>query len=573
MRPYSFLGDILTKLGGFDGETKGKETVNYERKLVFFLTAKAAWFSYERAENPQGLMRVEMYGASHNLPENSHLPFLALDRKNAPMPTSFPQETQNPLRHQWNPSVSSLQLYDRTWDWLRIRQFLHEHVLSNTAEETSQSNLPNPEELFGFLPPSMGELKQLQSRAKELYQLAYWQGSAQNREALRPYRSALRILIWATRYKRGVLATLPNQRGWHERADKLYRDLQRNLGKNLQVYSMTVTFRRRLSYKTYQTRMQRFIQNTLKRLGFECVSVTGYHQKEQWELRGQNEPRLHAHLLIWPSHAQDARSLQNALTRLGRILDKRRHGIGEHTKPRRCAGTKGFLKAAAYLAYNYSRSLRLVRGISSNLIPNGARLVRVPQFVCAAVRWRKAVTTPTTPAKEAWRAATRCYAKAMGYNLHGRQTWKWSHRHAIRARTQTQRYRTATVTGLDGITYLVEPYGQDSDGDELYLLTNKARGGFVILAHDLEILGKLGARCGLIYRNSRFDLVHGKHAYWLDQIAYIWDPEGDSVKFPNRRRRSTRGILKTTDVAIDYAGGGNMGWKPLHESNPQSSRR
>lgn len=419
---------------------------------------------------------------------------------------------------------------ERAWNWPQIRQFLHEHLLSNTGEETTQSNLPNPWQLYGVLPASMGELKELQGKAKELYQRSYWQGTLRDREALRPYRSALRVLIWATRYKRGVLATLPNPRGWHERAYNFYRDLQKNLGKNRRVYSLTVTFRHRHSYESYRTGMQRFIQNTLKRLGFEAVSVTGYHPKEQCELPGNNEPRLHAHLLIWPSEGQNGRSLQCALTRLERILDSGRHGMGQHTKPRHCTDTKSLLKAAAYLAYNYSRSLRLVRGISSNLIPKSARLVRVPQFLRAGVRWRKAVTRPTTPEKEAWRAATRRYAVEMGYSMSGRQTWKWSHRYAIRMRMQPQQYRTASVTGLDGITYRVEPYGQDGDGDELYLLSNGDRGGFVVLAEDLEALGKMGARPGLVFRNSRFDLVHGRHAYWLEQIPYIWDPEGRITK-------------------------------------------
>ena len=169
----------------------------------------------------------------------------------------------------------------------------------------------------------MGELKHLQSKAKELYQRAYWQGTVRDREALQPYRKALRVLIWATRYKRGVLATLPNQRGWHDRAYLFYCDLQRNLGKNRNVYSLTITFRRRISYDTYQTRMQRFTANTLKRLGFEAVVVTAYHQKEQWEIRGKNEPRLHAHLLIWPTDGRDVRSITRALrtnyTRKGRV--------------------------------------------------------------------------------------------------------------------------------------------------------------------------------------------------------------------------------------------------------------
>ncbi len=446
----------------------------------------------------------------------------------------------HPHSPEWDLSPLETDLHDRTWDWPRIQQFLHQHVLSNTGEETTQSNLPNPEDLYGMLPPSMGELKQLQAKAKELYQRSYWQGTIRDREALRPYRAALRVLIWATRYKRGVLATLPNQRGWHERAASFYRDLQKNLGKNRRVYSLTITFRHRLSYETFRTRMQRFVQNTLKRLGFEAVSVTGYHQKEQWELRGQNEPRLHAHLLIWPADQQRPEAGERAIDLLGRILDSGRHGIGQHSEPRHCADTKGFLKAAAYLAYNYSQALRMIRGIPANPIPKGARLARVPQFVRAGVRWRKAVTTPTTPAREAWRAATRAYGNEMGFNQRGRQHWKWAYRHAIRVRMQPQRYRTATVTGLDGITYRVAPYGQDGDANELYLLTNEARGGFVITAEDLEMLGKVGARCGLVHRNPHFDVVHGKHAYWFRWTPYIWDPNGIIGALIRRRAANSR---------------------------------
>ena len=78
---------------------------------------------------------------------------------------------------------------------------------------------------------------------------------------------------------------------------------------------------------------------------------------------------------------------------------------------------------------------------------------------------------------------------------------------------QKEKWRVATVTGLDGRAYRVVPYGGMTPEDEWYLMTNDERGSFIVDEKCVELLGKLDGLPGSLPLNDRLDPVSGQRVY------------------------------------------------------------
>lgn len=93
------------------------------------------------------------------------------------------------------------------------------------------------------------------------------------------------------------------------------------------------------------------------------------------------------------------------------------------------------------------------------------------------------------------------------------------------------------MTGLDGYTYHVIPYGEDAVGNETYLLSSEERGGFVLTEHGLQVVGKFEVMCETLPKNDLLDLTTGEHACWME----VWGlpiPEWQARRDAARRRTS-----------------------------------
>jgi len=91
------------------------------------------------------------------------------------------------------------------------------------------------------------------------------------------------------------------------------------------------------------------------------------------------------------------------------------------------------------------------------------------------------------------------------------------------------------VTGLDGFTYRVIPYGEDIAGNETYLVSSGERGGFVLTEHGVEVVGKFETLCGALPQNRLLDLTTGEHACWFE----VWGlpfPVWGNRRTPRRNR-------------------------------------
>lgn len=423
------------------------------------------------------------------------------------------------------------------WGWPQIQQLLGEVLLSSDIRNTSVSNVGWQEmalELYGFLPQGKTELRRIRDNGKRYFRDAAW-GRPEAREILRPYRQQLRALVWATRMKLGNLHCRPNQQEWHKRAYGFFLDLQNNLGRVRRLHFLTISFPDPVTYASVRDSLRGLTRNPLFRAGLESADVIAFHPTEG------HPGRLHVHMLVWSREPRTAQAEAAAMRSVELALKAGAYGVGR-VELERLVGRQSFLRTAAYMAFNYDRTLKLSKG-DHNPIPPRAKLPRTPQEVHPGVPWTKtgkfSFVNPTTTA---WRAAVGRYAAAVGRSTEGNWQWIWRERRRIREYLEPERWRPTSVTGLDGFTYRVIAYGEDIAGNETYLVSTEERGGFVLTEHGVEGVGKFETLCGALPQNRLLDLTTGEHACWFE----IW-----GLPFPvwgNRRtprgNRSRRGAIR-----------------------------
>ena len=205
--------------------------------------------------------------------------------------------------------------------------------------------------------------------------------------------------------------------------------------------------------------------------------------------------------------------VQAAVSRAGR-------GIG-FTDYQVATDPAAILKVSAYLALNYSRTLKESKG-PDNPIPKSAHVVSRPKNSLPGVKWiTVGKITPVTRATTSWRLAVSKYAAATGRPFGGDYRWIWPTRRRIREYIEPLGCWEVSVTGLDGYTYRVSPDGVDHVGNEIYLLSSDERGGFYLTQSGLDDLAAFQIEPGALPKNHRLDLTTGKAAYCYEVLGML----------------------------------------------------
>lgn len=114
---------------------------------------------------------------------------------------------------------------------------------------------------------------------------------------------------------------------------------------------------------------------------------------------------------------------------------------------------------------------------------------------------------------------------------------------------EPEQWREATVTGLDGYNYLVQPKELTNDGTEWYMLFNPERPIYTISESELSHLGTLGAFPGALHARPDFHPLYG-------EAQFANPPTRGEVK-----RHQTSLLAKATIGAIGIALIGVVAWK------------
>ena len=427
------------------------------------------------------------------------------------------------------------------WGWPQIQQLLGEVFLSSDVGNTTVSNREWQKmalQVYGFLPQGKEELRRIRDNGKRYFRDAAW-GRPEAREILRPYRQQLRALVWATRMKLAAVHCRPDQQSWHKRAYGFFLALQNNLGRLRHLHFVTLTFVDPVDYGGVRGCLRELKKNILRREGLAAVNVIACHPSKG------TQGRLHLHMLIWSNETRTPQAESAAVKRaFGKLSKCRRRGKERRNQSgygvgrieiERISGSQSFLRVFAYIAWNYSATLKLSKG-DHNPVPPFARLPGHPPEVHPGVRWIKTGGFSfVTPATCAWRSAIGRYAAAEGRSTEGNWQWIWRERRRIREYLEPERWRPPSVTGLDGFTYRVIAYGEDIAGNETYLVSSEERGGFVLTEHGVEGVGKFETLCGALPQNRLLDLTTGEHACWFE----IWGlpfPVWGNRRTPRRNR-------------------------------------
>ena len=393
----------------------------------------------------------------------------------------------------------------RLWTWTNIRNLIDEFVLSTNIRNVDVST----RELWGLLPNSKSELRLLRDNSKHFYRLSFrnTKGGLETRH----YRERLKFLVNVVRLKMAEVLTRANPRGWSKKAWGLYQSIQSNLGKKTKVYSATITFVENLGYEGVTRALDSLRKNLFWRRGLESVVVLAWHprtahsDREAW-----GNGRIHAHVLLWSRVVRTAREENAEIRAVDEALREGRYGVGLY----RLAEVRGFLSAAAYLAWNYDSTLKAAKGPNS-IIPPRAHLLRLPRNSARGGYWaRIGKFSMNSSHLRAWRAAVAKYAVATHKDVEGSWQWTWRERKKIRVFLEPETISVPAVSGLDGFTYTIAAYGEDIDGQETYLLSNHERGAFVLTEFGLENLGMWDVAAGALVCNWRRDLTTGQPAIW-----------------------------------------------------------
>lgn len=400
--------------------------------------------------------------------------------------------------------------------------------------------------LFGYLPQSEGEIELLMDNAKRYSRQAHRGGTADARAVLMPYQHKLRALVWAARMKLGTIFCRPNPRDWDKRAYGLFLALQNNLGRLPRVWFLTISFAGNPTYEAVRKKVRGLTKNPLYRAGFETVDVISFHPTP-------GEPsRLHAHLILWSrcdrTPQAEMRAIDSVVEGLRRAAlpkKKKKKKKNETCLIGRCEierlrDRRSMLNVFAYVAFNYHQTLSLDRG-PHNPIPPRARLLSQPQQVTEGRRWTKTGRFAyVTPESVAWRRAVARHAEATGRTADGDWRWIWRERRRIRHFLDPVQYRPPSIAGLDGFTYIVQPYGEDAVGRECYLVTSEDRGSFILTDVGLRGLGIMHAMPNCWPRNDLLDITTGEHACWFEVLGMPipdWRTRAGEARRPRVRRR------------------------------------
>lgn len=277
---------------------------------------------------------------------------------------------------------------------------------------------------------------------------------------------------------------------------------------------MTLTFTGDPTYKRVRELLKDVTGNHLYRQGFESVEITAFHPEDN--LPG----RLHVHLLFWSKQPRSLRAERTVIDQFRTAVGRAQRGIG-FTDHQEALGPAAILGVAAYMAWNYSRTLQQAKG-PGNPIPKGARVLSRPQQVLPGQAWLSTgKISLVTPSTTAWRKAVSRYAAAHGRSPAGDRRWIWRERRNIREYLEPETWWEASVTGLDGHTYRVIPAGEDHCGEETYLIASEERGGFYLTESGLEELAKLQVASGALPKNDQLDLTTGMTANCYEVLGML----------------------------------------------------
>lgn len=410
-----------------------------------------------------------------------------------------------------------IEILQNPWDWLQIQRLLDEVFLYLTNKRTTTTLNTDLEtlkkSLYPYLPDSKVELKKIIQNAKGYYRSAHRGGTPAAKSVLRPYIRQLQALVWAARQKHSVMLCLPNQRQWEIRAYRLFLELQHNLGQMRRVHFVTLTFKRDPSYAMIKELLRKF-KRKLSDQGLDSVQVVSLHKSHLFA------GRMHAHLLVWTRHSRSDSQDKTAINKCRAFLKSSNSAFG-HFKWTPISNRKSFVKVAAYMAWNYDQTIKLVKG-PQNPIPKLARVLSRPKRLERGGTWTSVGKAPlVTPATTAWNKALTRYAAAHGRSLTGNRRWVWRERRLVREYLEPEIWGEASVTGLDGHTYRVIPAGEDHCGNETYLVSSEERGGFYLTETGLEGLAKLQVAPGALSKNDKLDLTNGKTAYCYEVLGML----------------------------------------------------
>jgi hypothetical protein len=274
------------------------------------------------------------------------------------------------------------------------------------------------------------------------------------------------------------------------------------------IHFVTVTFTGNPSYDLSKERLRK-LKRKLKDNGFEAVQLAAYHPSVKFK------GRMHAHLVVWSRRTRSASEEKAAVKKCRAFLKSPKSPFG-FAKWSPVANRQSFLKVFAYMAWNYSQTIKLAKG-AHNPIPKRARVLSRPNEVVCGKSWIRAEKRPpVTPATVSWNKAVLRYAAANGRALTGDRRWIWRERRHIREFLEPENWWVPAVTGLDGYTYQVTAAGLDHEQNEIYLVSSEERGGFYLTEGGLKELARLQAAPGTFSRKPMLNLITGKNAFWLE---------------------------------------------------------
>ena len=420
---------------------------------------------------------------------------------------------------------TTIEIAPNPWDWPQIKQLLDYVSSLSDKRETTDSNVENEHDsafikvavavlanrIAPHLPGGKVALREILAKVKS-WTIRARRGNPEAKAILRPYLLRFMALAQAVRYRLAETFCRPNRRDWDKRAYRFYQELQLNLGKYRRVHFVTLTFAGDPTYPQVRDLLKDFTGNHLYRQDFESVEIVAFHPEDN------KHGRIHVHMLCWSKRIRSLREEKSVLERVQAAVSRAGRGIG-FTDYQVATDPAAILKVSAYLALNYSSTLRQPKG-PDNPIPKSAHVLRPPQYSLPGVKWIKiGKITPVTRATTSWRLAVSKYAAATGRPLGGDYRWIWRERRRIREYIEPLGCWEVSVTGLDGYTYRVSPDGVDNDGNETYLLLSSERGGFYLTQSGLDDLAAFQILPGALPKNPRLDLTTGKAAYCYEVLG------------------------------------------------------
>ncbi len=414
---------------------------------------------------------------------------------------------------------TGIEVRELRWNWLRIRQLLDEVFPLSTEWQTTDSTRANNDilslakQLYPYLPNGKGALRAIRDNSRRYAKMADRSRKKEAREALKPYRWQIDALVLAAGQKLAAIFCEANRQNWDPRAYQFFQELQLNLGKIRRLHFVTLTFSGNPTYKEVRKLLKDFTGNHLYRGGFESVEVVAFHPDSD------NPGRLHVHLLIWSKYQnRSLQSQKNAIDDIRKAVARAKRGVG-FTDYKAVTGVAEILKVSAYMALNYSRTLKQTKG-DNNPIPKGARVISPPQNCLPGKTWVKVrKTTLVTPAKTAWRKAVSRYAEASERTTEGDRRWIWRERRLIREFLEPEEWWESSFTGLDGFTYRVREPTQDYYGNEVYRVESEDGRSFYLMDEALEELAALQVVANALPKDNTLDFTTGKTANCYEMLG------------------------------------------------------